>query len=149
MSSGVTNLRLRNVIFGLMMAGTVLMVCLSCATVNRLFSNRTFKKNGYEIYSPAAEFEFQRDPMKRILTIPDPGGYNDRTYVETTGDSRVDRITYRGETYERGEEGTEEMFERADRVWREKMAFLNVPAVHERWVRKNPSRRAETRGFFQ
>jgi len=127
---------------------SMLFPVFACATINRMFTNRTFRKGGYDIYSPQAEFTFQKKPLRRVLTVPDPDGYKDRTYIETTGDPDVDQIRFRGETYKRSEQGTEEMFDRADRVWREKLALLKVRKVHQQWVRKNPSERAETRGYF-
>lgn len=127
--------------------GAFMLVLIGCHPLHRTLTNRDYGPKGYKIDSPYGTFEYKKSSDNRTLKIGE--GYNHRTYTDKDGDGKVDHIKYADKAFTRGEEGTEKMFQKADREWKNYMESFDVKEVHKRWSNMSPEERHKQASHFR
>lgn len=114
-----------------------------------------FKHNGIKVDSDEIEIQAFVSPFKTVkyskdvkndyasLTLNSSFSLESETLLDWDNDGLVDKVRAWDIGIDRGEPGTEELFQHADAAWKEYTDFLNVEQV----LKQEPSVSAESKEF--
>lgn len=94
--------------------------CLSAQKyLNYPFLHVEYRKHGVAVWDIRQRFEYDALSNTETLSI-----YRDLVLIDTEADGRVDEVRSNGQSFRRGETGTEELFRRADARWSRVRKYL-------------------------
>ncbi len=118
----------------------------ACADQHVLI-NHHFRKDGYEVSGIHGKWVWNE--LKRTATLTTGEGFEARVLVDKDGDFAVDAITYRNDTYTRGQEGSKELFGDADSDFDVARRRYDIDAMDKEWKEMPPDEKARRQDYYK
>ena len=104
--------------------------------------NHHYRADGYTVRGFHGIWVYSEKKKTATLTFGE--GFDERIYVDADGDYAVDRVK---DTYRRGQEGSEDVFRRADEDFDVARKRYDMDAEDKKWRAMTPDERARLQDY--
>ena len=125
----------------------MLVVFISACADQHLLINHHFRKDGYEVSGIHGKWVWK--DSKGTATLTTGEGFDQRVLVDTDGDFAVDSVTYRRDTYSRGQNGSKNLFQDADQDFDVARKRYDIDAMNKEWKEMSPDEKARQQDYYK
>jgi hypothetical protein len=125
----------------------ILVVFISACVDNQVLINHHYRTDGYEVKGMHGTWQW--DEKKGTTTLITGEGFDQRVYVDRNRDKVVDTVTFRNETFQRGQDGSKDLFQRADEDFELARTRYGMDDVDKEWRGMSPDERARRQDYFK
>jgi hypothetical protein len=125
----------------------VLAVFISACADQVLVINHHFRKDGYEVSGIHGRWVW--NDTRHTSTLTTGEGFEQRVLVDKDGDFAVDLVTYRRDTYSRGQDGSKNLFQDADEDFEVARNRYGIDGLNKEWAEMTPDEKARRQDYFK
>jgi hypothetical protein len=125
----------------------VIAVFISACADQVLVINHHFRKDGYDVNGIHGHWVY--DSTKQTATLTTGEGFEQRVLVDRDGDFAVDLVTYRRDTYSRGQNGSNNLFREADEDFELARKRYGIDGLNKEWKEMTPDEKARQQDYYK